>query len=98
MAGELGRVSSKGADGEGRVELAAKEEDGSPLHGSHARMHGASCTRRRNEMTEGMTLGTGGGKWQGGTGSVGVVRKASLMVEGKTEMGVWQMRSKLLYI
>ena len=49
-------------------------------------------------MAEGMTPGTGGGKWQGGTGSVGVVREASLMVEGKTEMGVWQMRSKLFHI
>ena len=44
VVGGLGRVFSKGGEGEGRVELAAKEEDRSPLHGSYASMHGASCT------------------------------------------------------
>ena len=38
----------------------------------HARMHGASCTRRRNEMIEWVMLGAGDGKWRGGMGSVGV--------------------------
>ena len=55
---------SKGDDGEGRVELAAKEEDESPLHDSHARMHGASCTRRKNETVEWVMLGAGDGKWR----------------------------------
>lgn len=31
-------------------------------------------------------------------GSSSVVREASLMVEGKIEMWVWQMKNKLLYI